>query len=169
MNRFLYLALFLCHTINISIAQGVGYQNCIQVISASGKTATQGGLTFSYTVGEPMITTLIGNTRIVTQGFHQPELCKVVSSASPVLEAWNVEVFPNPTSGFLTVSYAENQGRELHATVYNLFGQVMIDDYTLNRPEGVSLDCSNWQSGVYILQLKDPATLSVGAVRFIRL
>jgi len=151
----------------MSFAQG--YQNCIQVISASGKTATQGGLTFSYTVGEPVITTLVGNTRIVTQGFHQPELCKAVSTANPALEAWNIEVFPNPTAGHLTIRYTENQGRELHATVYNLFGQVMIDDCILNRPEGVLLDCSNWQSGVYILQLKDPETLSSGSVRFVRL
>ncbi len=167
MNRFLLFALSLCAFSCTSFAQG--YQNCIQVISASGKTATQGGLTFSYTVGEPVITTLIGNTRIVTQGFHQPELCKAVSTSNPALEAWNIEVFPNPTASHLTIRYTENGGRALHATVYNLFGQVIIDDYILNRPEGVSLDCSNWQSGVYILQLTDPATLSSGSVRFVRL
>ena len=167
MNRFLLFALSLCAFCHISSAQG--YQNCIQVISASGKTATQGGLTFSYTVGEPVITTLIGNTRIVTQGFHQPELCKAVSTSNPALEAWNIEVFPNPTASRLTIRYTENRGRDLHATVYNLFGQVLVDDYILDRPEGVSLDCSDWQPGVYILQLKDPASPASGSVRFVRL
>ncbi len=167
MNRFLMLALTLCSLSEFSQAQD--YQTCIQVISSTGKTATQGGLTFSYTVGEPSITTLAGSSRIVTQGFHQPELCQVVSTHNFDLANWNVEVFPNPTSDFLTVRYSTEKGITLHATVFNLLGQVMLDNRLLAPSTGTQIDCAEWQPGVYILQLKDPVTSNVAALRFIRL
>ncbi len=166
MNRFLSLALLLCLSANISLAQD--YETCIQVISASGKTGTQGGLTFTYTVGESVITTLSGSGKL-TQGFHQPELCMLVSTNDFDLVAWNVEVFPNPTADVLTVRYSGEKGGGLRASVFNLLGQVMLSGQILTRPDGSRLDCAAWQPGVYILQLQDPATLGVASMRFIRL
>lgn len=106
-------------------------------------------------MGEPSITTLAGSSRIVTQGFHQPELCQVVSTHNFDLANWNVEVFPNPTSDFLTVRYSTGKGITLHATVFNLLGQVMLDNRLLAPSTGTQIDCAEWQPGVYILQLKN--------------
>lgn len=167
MNRFILSALSLCCFSYVAFAQD--YQNCIQVISSAGKYAVQGNLSFSYTIGEPVITTLAGASRKLTQGFHQPELCKVVATFNPDLADWNIEVFPNPTADYLTIRYSDQQSGSLHATVYNLYGQVMIDDQVLSSPGGSSVNCTDWQSGVYILQLKDTATLNVASTRFIRL
>lgn len=166
MNRFLSLALFLCLLPDISFAQD--YESSLQVISAAGKSGTQGGLTFHYTIGEPVITTLSGNTRKVTQGFHQPEF-GVVSTYNPGLSAWNIEVFPNPTADALTVRFSTEKGDALRASVFNLLGQAMLTDQILTQPEGSRLDCAAWQPGVYILQLQDPATSGVASVRFVRL
>lgn len=167
MNRYLFLALSLCLSSGISLAQGA--ETCIQVISATGLSATQGGLSFSYTVGEPVITTLTGNTRKLTQGFHQPELCKVVSTNDLDLAAWNIEVFPNPTADALTVRFSHEKGAQLRANVFNSLGQVMLSDQSLNQPSGSGVDCASWQPGVYILQLQDPVTHRVASVRFVRL
>lgn len=167
MNRYLIFTLSLCLPCSLCLAQGA--ENCSQVISAAGKSGTQAGLTFHYTVGEPVITTLSGNTRIVTQGFHQPELCMLVSTHDLDLAAWAIEVFPNPTADFLTVRFAGDKGNNLRASVFNLFGQVMLSDQSLSQPSGSRLDCSAWQPGVYILQLQDPATHSAASVRFIRI
>lgn len=167
MNRYLFLALSLCLSSGISLAQGA--ETCIQVISSTGLTATQGGLTFSYTVGEPAITTLAGNTRKLTQGFHQPELCKLVSTNNLDLAAWDIEVFPNPTADALTIRFSDEKGAQLRASVFNLLGQVILSDQILTQPDGSRLDLAAWQPGVYILQLQDPATRGVASVRFVRL
>jgi hypothetical protein len=167
MNRFLSLALFLCLFSNLSLAQD--YETCIQVISASGKTGTQGGLTFTYTVGEAVITTLSGDTRKLTQGFHQPELCTIVATKDFDLAAWDIKVFPNPTADVLTVRFSNEKGNALRASVFNLLGQAMLTDQILTQPDGSRLDCAAWQPGVYILQLQDPATSGVASLRFIRL
>ena len=167
MNRFLSLAALLCLGAHFSQAQG--YENCIQVISASGKSGTQAGLTFTYTVGEAVISTLSGSNNKLTQGFHQPELCQLVSTDDFDLAAWNLEVFPNPTSDVLNIRFSAEQGQMLRASVYNLLGQVMLSDQPLTQPGGSRIDCASWQPGVYILQLQDPATRGVAALRFVRL
>lgn len=167
MNRFLSLALFLCLFSSISFAQD--YQTCIQVIASTGKSGTQGGLTFTYTVGEPVITTLTGNSGKLTQGFHQPELCKLVATKDFDLTAWDIEVFPNPTADALTVRFSNEKGSALRASIFNMLGQVMLSDQALTQPGGTRIDCAAWQPGVYFLQLQDPSTLGVASVRFVRL
>jgi hypothetical protein len=166
MNRYISLALSLCLSSNFSFAQD--YETALQVIGATGKTGIQAGLTFTYTVGEPVISTLTGNSRKVTQGFHQPEL-GIVSVHNPSLSDWNIEVFPNPTADALTVRFSDEKGGVLHASVFNLLGQPMLTNQLLAQPDGSRLDCSAWQPGVYILQLQDPATLGIASLRFIRL
>lgn len=167
MNRYLIVAPFVCLSFALCLAQGA--ENRIQVISAAGKTGTQAGLTFHYTVGEPIITTLIGDTRIVTQGFHQPELSATVSVNDLNLADWGIEIFPNPTADFLTVRFSDKKIGNLRASVFNLLGQVMLSDYLLNQPQGTQLDCSTWQPGIYILQLQDPSSHAIASSRFIRL
>lgn len=167
MNRYLIFALAWCFPFSVCLAQGA--ENCAQVIGVAGKTGTQAGLTFHYTVGEPVITTLTGNTRIVTQGFHQPETCMLVSTNDLDIAAWGIEVFPNPTADFLTVRFASDKSSGLRASVFNLLGQVVLSDERLYQPDGSRLDCSGWQPGVYILQLQDPSTFAVASVRFVRL
>lgn len=166
MNRLFPFAFALLFLPGISLAQN--YENALQVISASGQSGTQGGLTFTYTVGEPVVTTLSGTSRIVTQGFHQPELGIVAVHDLDLLE-WNIEVFPNPTADVLTVRFSDEQGSALRATVFNLLGEVMLSGQQLTQPDGSRLDCSAWQPGVYLLQLQDPTTSGVAFVRFIRL
>ena len=166
MNRYLFFALFWCLSPNISFAQD--YETALQVISTSGKTGTQGGLTFHYTIGEPVISTLSGNTRKLTQGFHQPEF-GTVSTYNPGLADWDIEVFPNPTADALTIRFSDEKGAMLRASVFNLLGQSMLANQSLTQPDGSRLDCSAWQPGVYILQLQDPATLGIASMRFIRL
>lgn len=166
MNRLLTLIVLWCLSTSISFAQD--YQTCIQVISASGKTGTQGGLTFTYTVGESAITTLSGSRKL-TQGFHQPELCMLVSTDDFDLSAWKVEVFPNPTADVLTVRFSDQNSGALRASVFNLLGQVVLSDQMLTQPDGSRIDCAAWQPGVYILRLQDPATRGIASLRFIRL
>lgn len=168
MNRSQLLLLFLALIPGIAFTQQ-GFENCIQVIGATGKTGTQNGLTFTYTVGEPVIVTLTGSTRKVTQGFHQPDLCVPVSTDDLDLAAWGIEVFPNPTDGLLTVRFSAEQGNALQARVSDLLGRPLLSGRSLDQPDGSAIDCSAWQPGVYILQLQDPSTRKRAAVRFIRL
>ena len=167
MNRFILLALFSCAFPTFNQAQNIGI--CIQVLSASGKSTVQAGRYYAYTVGEPFIFTMEGNTRDVTQGFHQPDLCQLVATNDLDLAAWNIGVFPNPTSDLLHIQYSAGQNGALEASVFDILGHLVVSNAPLSQPEGSQLDCSAWQAGVYFLLLRDPATQATATVRFIRL
>lgn len=167
MNRFILTTVLWLLAICASIGQGATLFN--QVIGSTGQVALQQGLTYSYTVGEVVITTVASPNRILTQGFHQPEHTILVSVGDPELVSWDIKVFPNPVSDVLNVQYSFEKGTMLRATVVDLVGKVVLSDQLLSEPDGSQLDCQSWQPGVYFLILKDPTGRGQVTTRIIRL
>ena len=167
MNRFhntTFLFLFLLPV--FSVAQD--YSLCMQVIGSTGKAATRDGMHFTYTVGEAVVTTLTGGVNKMTQGFHQYDVCAVVSTHDVDLVAWNIEVFPNPATDLLTVRFAAEKSNALNLSVFTTLGQAVLTNQKLTQPDGSLLDCSQWQPGIYLLLLSDPATGAAATVRVVK-
>ena len=167
MNRSLIFALIISGFYLQANAQGNSL--CQQVVAAAGKNAQQGNRYFSYTVGEPFILTLSSATQTLTQGFHQPEICKLVATDNIELAPWGIEVFPNPTTDFLTVRFEPQAGERLYAQVYDLMGRMVLTSRTLDQPAGTKLDCSDWQPGIYFLQLTNASGTATATHRLVRL
>lgn len=144
---------------------------CNQVLSAAGKTAVEQGNTWAWTVGEPVIFTFGPVVdRILTQGFHQPDLClPAVSTDDATLADWQIEVFPNPTSDVLHVRFSVEKTGALTATVFDLLGRVVLANALLDSPDDAVIDCSAWLPGVYLLHLQDRDTRASTLVRFVRI
>ena len=167
MNRSL-LFLFLAFSGSVpALAQDIVLVN--QVVASAGRSAVLSGRHWTYTVGEPIIMTLTGSSHVLTQGFNQPEFARVVSTTELDLDAWQLAVFPNPTTDFLTVRYAADRNSGLIATVFDLLGKIVYMPRELPLAQGSEIDCSAWLPGVYLLQLQDPASGATATVRFIRL
>lgn len=167
MNRFFLT--FLLPILLYGTLTAQDYENCAQVIGTTGKFAQRAGKTFFYTVGEPVILTLKSQRYTLTQGFHQPDLCISVATDDLDLAAWQIEVFPNPTTDVITIRFDEIQGSQLILSAFNLLGQSLISGHTLASSSGSVLDCSNWQSGIYILNLRDPKSDKSATIRVVRL
>lgn len=140
-----------------------------QVIGSTGHFAVEGNQQWSYTVGEVVIETIGANNMVLTQGFHQPEFSIQVSTQDPDLAAWEIEVFPNPTTDVLNVRFSSNQTGALEAMVFDMYGRLLANPQTLEQATGSVIDCTPWLPGVYMLQLRDPQSQSIVTVRFIRL
>ncbi len=167
MNRFLYTVLFFnlllfAHT---STAQ---LDLSHQVISVSGKAATQGGRSYAYTVGEPFVFTLSSDSYKITQGFHQPDLYLPVSTYYPDFAEWNVEVYPNPATHEIHFRYSTEKEGLLSAQVFDVLGRIIVQDFPVNNPSDTEMDCSAWQPGVYFIQLKDRQSQSGATIRVIK-
>jgi|GEM_PF-425406 len=168
MNRFTNTTLLVCFFYAIGAAQTKPYDLCIQVVGSTGKATSRHGMHFTYTVGEPVILTRKGGIYTLTQGFHQPDVCAKVSTHNLDLAAWSIEVFPNPTTDFLTVRFDAEKSHALNVSVFNLLGQAIMTDRPLTVPDGSLLSCSDWQPGIYLLQLQDPATNATATVRVVK-
>lgn len=144
---------------------------CNQVLSAAGKTAVEQGNSWAWTVGEPVIFTLgpVAD-RILTQGFHQSDLClPAVSTNDASLADWHIEVFPNPTADVLHVRFSAEKTGALTAAVFDMLGRVVLANALLDSPDDAVIDCSAWLPGVYLLHLQDRDTRAATIVRFVRL
>jgi hypothetical protein len=167
MNRPLLLAFFLA-LFALSELRSQELDLCRQVVAVAGKSAVMAGRYWSYTVGEPAITTQIGTERIVTQGFHQPQLCALTFTSDLDPATWQLAVFPNPTAGPVTIRYAADRGA-LEATVFDLLGRLIVYRQPLSDPQGSRLDAGPWKAGIYLLHLRDPRTGATATYRLIRL
>jgi Secretion system C-terminal sorting domain len=167
MNRLstLFLLLFLW-SVSVS-AQDFTIFN--QVIGSTGHFAVEGNQQWTYTVGEVVIETMSANNRALTQGFHQPEFARPVSTIDPELLSWNIEVFPNPTADVLNVRFDSNQSGLLEAIVFDMYGRMLMQPQSLDLATGSVIDCTTWLPGVYILQLRDQQSRASATFRFIRL
>lgn len=168
MNRSLRCLIFFL--LFAGFVRGQGVELCNQVVAATGKTAVEQGNTWAWTVGEPFIFTFgPAADRILTQGFHQPDLCLSVSATEPSLADWQIEVFPNPTMDLLHVRFSAEKTGALMATVFDPLGHIVLAGLSLDSPDDARIDCSGWAPGVYLLHLQDSDSRAATTVRFVRL
>ncbi|HRI62539.1 MAG TPA: T9SS type A sorting domain-containing protein, partial [Saprospiraceae bacterium] len=71
----------------------------------------------------------------------------------------NVSVFPNPTSGAVTIQFAELPSKTAHLTVINSIGQVVVAKQQVNDL-ATSLDLSGLPRGLYFLRLQSGTSVS---------
>ena len=165
MNRLFSLCFlllpFLCSSQNYGI--------CMQVNASTGGSGAQGNYQVSWTVGETVISTISSASNVLTQGFHQPDVCNTVSTANLDLEALHLEVFPNPTSSNLTIRYNDVPQTSLQVLAFDVLGNRILQPLTLETPEGTILDTTGWQPGIYFLQIQDNQSKASATIRVVRL
>lgn len=108
------------------------------VTSSSGGFGLNSQLSLSWTIGEPVIATFATSNNILTQGFNQPDL-SVTLVENDYLE-YHVTVFPNPSSGFVVVSFANYGKGDFRAGVYDISGRELMSCKLVSSETTISLD-----------------------------
>lgn len=79
----------------------------------------------------------------------------VVSTNEEVADAFALNIFPNPANEQMTVALDLQEKAEVELAIFNVLGQqVMTQNFgTQTGATNLSLDSSDWQDGIYLLQL----------------
>lgn len=101
MSQIFRIAVFLMATWSVQ-AQSVSPA----VLASSGGEGSSGQNTLQWTMGELSITTLSQGDRILTQGFHQPNV--LITSSEDEVEI-GLSIYPNPAHSQIVLDY---QGTE---------------------------------------------------------
>ena len=121
------------------------------VIAGAGNYS-QGALhNVSWTMGEPVTTTMIFPSHHITQGFHQSDL-KVIGIVT--LEPMNVSVYPNPADDIINITSSENSKLSIFDIQGKLIETVDITSTT------AQVDVSYLSRGTYTLVFEASATLA---------
>lgn len=122
-----------------------------EVLSPAGGSAVTKTVQISYTIGEPVIATTGNIQNTLTQGFHQ-SILTVTPVAGVNVFQFEVKVYPNPTSDYLTVEQLSNNGAiDLMAHLFNMNGK-LIQSIPINENRG-KINMKTYVSSTYILKL----------------
>lgn len=148
--------------LSLALVQAFGQTPAIvlQVVSSSGgyyKDATS-GLNISWTLGEPVISTLAptGANIMLTQGFQQGNLFNT-DVTKPDYTSLNFRMYPNPASNniYFEISNQEAKG-EFIVDVYEITGRKIISENlgVFKNQEVMNLSISSLKSGIYLVKVR---------------
>lgn len=149
-NRLIVAALLLVLGVTGLAAQKREITN--EVIATAGGSVTSSGLLLSWTIGEPIVTTLETTPLILTQGFHQPldSVSLYGIAAVRVLRGGEISMYPNPARDYLRLNLpADLTGARLD--VVDESGTVVAHYDLAQRNNHV--DCTGLPSGTYLARL----------------
>lgn len=137
-------------------AQTIG-QLSPKVFASAGQVTTTGNLNLSYTIGEPIVETLVDIKLILTEGFHQPEDDFVPNAVQEFPTAWgNIKVFPNPFNENLTIEVETDKQHDLYLYIYDVLGQQVESTFLANHYPGknqYSISTAGLAQGMYTLTI----------------
>lgn len=91
----------------------------------------------------------------------------IISGVSNVANTIGLQVFPNPTNGYVTMTWAANQFEQVNIEVYNAFGET-VTQQTINHTNLAKLDLSSLSNGIYFAKLKAENIIAVQKVHLFR-
>jgi hypothetical protein len=127
-----------------------GQSQSQQVIATSGGSEKKGETSIEWTLGEPVVATLLAGSIILTQGFHQPAL--VVTAIKTFDDpSFTVSAYPNPTDNILMIQVANTEIKDFQYVLYDMNGKVL--EKNLFVSDNTAVNMSDYPSGVYLLKV----------------
>lgn len=165
-KAFFTLLALLC--LHLGWSQQMVDNICMQVIGSNGLNAQQPGKRYDATLGEVMTVTYTSadGSMTLTQGFHQPECASVMVPTHDLIDEWQVKIYPNPASAWLHLQYVHTGMNDLQVRTWNAAG-ALVSDWQTSPPHSV-IDCSQYASGLYFLEIQDPETGRKTTIRFVK-
>ena len=125
-----------------------------QVVASGGSFISSSAGSVSYTVGEPVTTTISGGGNYLTQGFQQPT--DIVNGLLDIdKEAFgSFSVYPVPAVEKLWFGYEFPAQGQVTVELYNTLGQKLDFTLTESYESGKvvhSFDCTPYAAGQYII------------------
>lgn len=118
-----------------------------EVIAPAGQNFTSAAGSISYTFGETITTTFDSGSEL-SQGFHQ-EWAVVTAVQNDFADHSNINIYPNPTSGWLNVT----SDIAVHLTLFDLCGKMVFLGDKQVGTENINL--GDLPAGLFMLVLKN--------------
>ena len=153
--RFLVLILLLGFS-------GLAHTQIIErfVLASAGKTFENSNFSIEWTLGEPIVKTIVGSTNTITQGFHQSIF--VVSSIGDVIPPTfpAFKIYPNPASDYFYLDF-NGVSQSVQYQLIDISGGLVLSGVISGNKERIELsDLANTSYIIKITNLKTNHTRS---------
>ncbi len=152
-----FLTVFLLFTF-FSYAQSISKS----VIGMAGKSQANGGLSISWTAGEPVVGLMTSGGAQLGNGYYPSLNVQALSKEDYTIEV-AIKVYPNPTSNYL---YAEQKDlHQLRIKIVDINGRILLEK-EINH--GRKIDISNFSKGIYLMEVNDLETNKQNTYKIIK-
>ena len=159
MCKNLYIILLSCIQISLSFCQSLTQE----VISPLGGYHKQINGSLQFNLGEVITEDYHSTYCHVQQGFEQGAYG--VLSVKTIVNHIDIEVYPNPTRDFISISIDETKGKRYYADLRDLTGKEL---YHANLLESSKIDLRMFATGVYILNITNQDNLEIQTFKIIK-
>ncbi len=153
MKKLYNLIVVLLFVIGFANAQTIS--NSVIASAGTSNTNAETGISMSWTLGEPVIGTLISDdeTIILTQGFQQGSLAGDFVSI-PIDFSGDVTVYPNPVSNIINIKVDGLSSGSLNLEVFDAQGRLhsFYRGIVSKHKQNVSVNATLLNPGVYMLR-----------------
>ena len=122
-----------------------------QATTATGGNASGSGGTVAYSVGQIVYTTHTGATGSVAQGVQQPYEISIVLGVEDHQISLNMQVYPNPTTDYLTLNVGSFELAALNFQLYDLSGKLIESKKITSITETIRME--NLPRATYFLKV----------------
>jgi hypothetical protein len=135
--------------ITLLVTQGLFSQASL---NGGGGKATGNGGSSSFSIGQTFVETQIDTSGVVSQGVQQPyEWLTLEIKDSVIAKHFDLNLYPNPTSGKINLIYNGNLPNDLIALIYDSNGKLLKEERVAEKQ--TSFDITTWPVGVYYLRI----------------
>jgi hypothetical protein len=142
--------------LSLALLQAFGQDIPMQVISSSGGYSTTTNYSISWTLGEPVISTLTSGNLMLTQGFQQGNLFGT-DVPNPDFNHFKFKMYPNPAINkvYFEVDNQEAKGSFI-VEIYDVTGRKMMNENlgVFNNQELKDLSVTTLKAGIYFVKVK---------------
>ena len=133
---------------------GTGIAKAQQVVSTAGNHLETGTVQLSWTIGEPVISTLSNGSYILTQGMDQSKL--LIDAIEEIeLSGLVISAFPNPTNEFVNLQVhqllTDQPWKEFSFVLYDMNGKVLMQKQIVSTETVIQMN--NYVSSTYFLKV----------------
>jgi len=132
----------------------ISFGSCIaftqEIISTQGNFYEKSEGSLSWTLGEPIIESLVSGIGKLTQGFHQTHLITTLVKDFKVESS--VQVSPNPFKSDITIQLPRNSSQYSYS-LFDMQGRKLLE--SLIPEASTKVDFSNLLPGIYFLNIHD--------------
>jgi len=127
-----------------------GQKPISQVISYAGAGATEGRVQLSWTVGEPVISSLITSTNILKQGFYQSKL-EITAIDLPEFPELELYGYPNPVSTAINLDIKGERRINLSFCLLAIEGKILFIKKIVSLSEQLIME--PFENGVNLIKV----------------
>lgn len=122
-----------------------------QAVIATGGNASGSGGTVAYSIGQVIYKTNIGPNGSVSNGIQQAFEISTVTGIEDNKISLNLQVYPNPTNGYLTLSIDKTEFTSFNFQLTDNTGKVIESKIVTSPNEIINMECL--AKAVYFLKV----------------